>query len=70
MNLEAVFETSDPGLVAFVKSLLGAAGIEHVTDGEIAGEYFPTKLAGGVVRFQVRAEDAQRARALLTDLKA
>ena len=75
-DLVTVFETGDPGLVAFVKSLLESAGVEYAAKGEgvqdvIGWGRFPggTNVLAGPVQFQVSAEDAEEAKALLADLQ-
>ena len=60
-----VLVTSDPGLIAFARSLLEAAGIEFVVQGE---QHHNVPLIG-FAELQVPAEDAEEARALLADLQ-
>ena len=71
-----VFETGDPGLVPLVKSLLDSAGIRFVAKGDLLQDIlglgrFPggTNLVAGPVEFQVNADDAEKAKALLSDLE-
>ena len=60
-----VLTTSDPGLMAFAQSLLEAAGIEFV----LQGEHHNNVPLIGFAQLQVPAEDAEEARALLADLE-
>ncbi|MBI3263558.1 MAG: DUF2007 domain-containing protein [Acidobacteria bacterium] len=67
-----VLESSDPALLAVVKSLFEDAGIEHFAKGEVLQNVFGS-LGGfnpvaGPVQLQVPAEDAEEAAALLRDL--
>jgi putative signal transducing protein len=71
-----VFETGDPAAIALAKSLLDSAGIEFDAKGENVQDLFGvgrfpggTNLVTGPVTFQVRAEDAARAKSLLSDLE-
>jgi hypothetical protein len=66
VELERVFESTNPALVAMAKSLLDAAGIEYVTSGE------GTQIEFGAipVRIQVKKEKHAEAKALLEDLEA
>jgi Putative prokaryotic signal transducing protein len=74
-DLVTVLETGDPGIIAVARSLLDSAGIEFTTKGEALQDLlglgrFPggaNALAGPVV-FQVRPEDAEQARSLLSEL--
>jgi hypothetical protein len=74
IRLVTVFETSDVGVVAIAKSVLEEADIDYTVQGESlrnvlgwgSSEVF--NAAGGVAAFQVRAEDAGRATALLSRL--
>ena len=73
LTLETVFATSEADLVPVIKSVLEAAEIPYVTDGEAMMNLFPSDLLGpalhrnrGELRFQVAAERAEEARALLT----
>ena len=72
-SLETVFATSQTDLVPVIKSLLEAAEIPYVTDGEAMMNLFPSDLLGptlhrprGELRFQVAAVRADEARAVLT----
>ena len=73
LSLETVFATSQTDLVPVIKSLLEAAEIPYVTDGEAMMNLFPSDLLGptlhrarGELRFQVASERAAEARDLLT----
>lgn len=73
LTLETVFATSQADLIPVIKSLLEAAEIPYVTDGEAMMNLFPSDLLGptlhrarGELRFQVASERAEEARALLT----
>ncbi len=75
-DLVAVFETGDPGLVALAKSLLDSAGIDFATRGDALQDLFGvgrfpgrTNLVTGPVVFQVRLNDAEKARSILRDLR-
>jgi hypothetical protein len=48
MDLVTVFRTSDPGLVAVVKSILDEAAIEYVAQGEHIQDLFPLIASGPV----------------------
>ena len=72
LSLETVFATSQADLVPVIKSLLEAAEIPYVTDGEAMMNLFPSDLLGptlhrarGELRFQVASERAEEARDLL-----
>lgn len=74
-DLVTVFETGDPALVALAKSLLNSAGIDFAAKGEALQDIlglgrFPsgTNVLTGPVAFQVNAEDAEKAKSLLSDL--
>jgi hypothetical protein len=54
----------DPTEAQFAKGMLEAAGIESLLQGENANALYPGMLR---VRLQVRAEDEEAARALLSD---
>jgi hypothetical protein len=67
-DLVTVFRTADSGLVPLIKSLLDAAGIEYVVQGDEALGLFPLgPLATGItqnlmaVTFLVRPEEEQAA---------
>lgn len=75
-DLITVFETGDPAAIALVKSLLDSAGIEFAAKGDNIQDLFGvgrfpggTNLVTGPVEFQVRAEDAAKAKSLLSDLE-
>jgi len=75
-DLVTVFETGDPVLVALARSLLDSARIEFATKGEAIQDLlglgrFPagSNLVTGPVVFQVRPDDALKARSLLRDLQ-
>jgi hypothetical protein len=74
-DLEVVFETLDPTEVAILKSLLEAAQIPYLTQGEDQFDAFPGAFRGTVfslhgrpVTFQVRASQAEEARLLLQEV--
>lgn len=75
IELITVFETADPALVAVAKSLLDSAEIEFLARGEGVqdlvggGRVGHVNLATGPVQFQVREEDAEEARTLLSELE-
>ena len=72
IRLVTVFNASDPGLVAIVKSLLDEAGIDHFVRGEtlrnVMGWGTPGAFGIGAAEFQVREQDFARATALLSRL--
>lgn len=75
-DLVTVFETGDPALVALTKSLLDSDAIDYTVKGEAIQDLlgvgrFPggANLVAGPVVFQVRSEDAERARAVLQGLQ-
>jgi hypothetical protein len=75
-DLVTVYEAGDFGLAALAKSVLESAGIEYLTQGEAIQEYTgfqrlpgSVNLVTGPVVFQVRAEDAEKARSLLDDIE-
>jgi len=75
-DLVTVFETGDPSLVALAKSLLDSAGIEFAAKGDAIQDLFGvgrfpggTNLVTGPVVFQVRPDDAKKAKSLLRDLR-
>jgi hypothetical protein len=77
MELEQVFETTDPNLLPVVKSVLEAAGIPYLLEGEEAFGLLP--LAGGFVNERHQAlgvevhvprERAEEARELLASAAA
>ncbi len=75
MDLVTVLRTSDPALIALARSLLSDACIDYATRGESVQNLFgigrlttPFDPIAGPVEFQVREQDAQRARELLTNL--
>jgi hypothetical protein len=76
IRLTTVFRTGDAGLIAVVKSLLEAEGIEYVIRSENLQDLFGFGRAvtnfspvAGPAEFVVREEDADRARALLKELE-
>jgi len=76
-DLVTVFETGDPALVALAKSLLEAEGIEFAAKGEGLQDIlglgrFPggSNVLAGPVEFQVNAEDAEKAKSLLSGLRS
>jgi len=75
VQLVAVFATGDAGLIAVVKSLLEAEGIDYLLRGDGLQDLFGFgritgfSYAMGPAEFQVRVEDAERARALLAELE-
>ena len=75
MELVCVFETSDPGLVAVVESVLNGAGIHFMTKNQIMQDLLAGgRLAGfnqaiGPVQFLVRPEDEANARDVLTPIR-
>jgi len=75
-DLVTVFETGDPALVALAKSLLDSDAIDFTVKGEAIQDLFGvgrfpsgTNLVAGPVVFQVRSEDAERARTVLHGLQ-
>jgi hypothetical protein len=69
--LVTVFQTSDVVLIALVKAALEAEQIAYVSQGKGLQDWlFPgvQNAATGPVRFQVAAEDADRAREALEDI--
>jgi hypothetical protein len=69
--LATVFETSDVVLIALAKAALEAEQIPYVSQGKGLQDWiFPgvNNAVTGPVRFQVAAEDAERARQALEDL--
>jgi hypothetical protein len=71
VELVPVLSTDDPGVVAFAKSLLEREKIDYFVRGEGLESLFGlARLNGfGPAEFVVRADDADRARALLEGLK-
>lgn len=75
-EMVVVMETSDPGLLAVVKSVLESAGIPFFAKGEFLQDLFGLGQMGGInpitgpVEIQVPGEEADRARDILMDLKA
>ncbi|HET9940575.1 MAG TPA: DUF2007 domain-containing protein [Candidatus Eisenbacteria bacterium] len=74
-DLVTVFETGEPAFVALAKSVLDSAGIEFTAKGEGLQDLFGVgrfpggaNLVTGPVAFQVRPEDADRAKTLLSEL--
>jgi hypothetical protein len=75
MQLVCVFESSDPGLVAVVESVLDDAEIDFMMKNQIMQDLLAGgRLAGfnqaiGPVQFWVRPEDEASARGVLTPLR-
>ena len=76
IELVAVFQAPDAGLTALAKSLLEAEGIEYLVRGEGVQDLFGWgrvsigfNLITGPPVFFVRADDEERARVLLQDLR-
>jgi len=76
LELVTVFESGNPALIALARSLLDSAEIEFATRGDALQDLFGwgrfpggMNLLAGPVAFQVRAEDAEEAGALLRDLQ-
>ncbi|RPJ60266.1 MAG: hypothetical protein EHM23_11015 [Acidobacteria bacterium] len=75
MELVTVFDTGEPADVLVAKSILEAEGIEFFAKDEGVQDFFGAGRLGsgfntmaGQVEIQVRLEDAERARQLLTRL--
>lgn len=75
-QFEPVFECTDPSEVAIVKSLLESEGIRYVTSGEEQFDAFRGSLSpfrfhptAGKIRFLVPENQAESARAILTELE-
>ena len=69
--LVTVFQTSDVALIALAKAALEAEHIAYVSQGKGLQDWlFPGvyNAVAGPVRFQVAAEDAERAREALEDI--
>jgi len=66
IQLVAVFRTSDPAMVAMVKSLLADADIDYCLRGEAIRSPFSNVL--GTTEFQVRDADALEATRLIARL--
>ena len=76
VEVETVFESANPALIALARSLLDSAGIEFSTKGDMLQDLFGwgrfpggVNLLTGPVTFLVRAEDAREARSILEDLQ-
>jgi len=75
-ELVCVLATGDAGLIAVAKSLLEGEEIDYLVRGEGLQDLFGLgritgfSFAMGPAEFWVRADDAERARALLKDLSA
>jgi Putative prokaryotic signal transducing protein len=70
-GIVTVFETSDVVLIALAKAALEAEEIPYVSQGKGLQDWlFPgvQNAVTGPVRFQVAAEDAERAQQVLQDL--
>jgi hypothetical protein len=76
LDLETVFESSDPALLPVVRSLLESEGIPVFARGELLqdvlgwGRMLGTNLITGPVRLQVPRERAEEARRLLSVMKS
>jgi hypothetical protein len=74
LDLVTVLATGNPALLALAHSLLESAGIEFIARGEGVqdlvglGRVGGFNVALGAVELQVRARDADEARAILADL--
>ena len=74
--LVPVFATGDAGVIALAKSLLDAEEIDYFVRGDGLQDLFGLgrmtgySFAMGPAEFLVRADDEERARALLSDLVA
>jgi len=70
VELVSVLATADPGVIAFAKSLLEREEIDYLVRGEGLESLFGLgRLSGfGPAEFLVRADDQDRARALLEGL--
>jgi hypothetical protein len=75
-DLVTIFETGDPSLVALAKSLLDSGKIEFAAKGDAIQDLFGvgrfpggSNLVTGPVVFQVRPDDAKKAKSLLRDLR-
>jgi hypothetical protein len=74
-ELVSVLATGDPGLITVAKSLLEGEQIDYFVRGEGLQDLFGWgritgySFAVGPAEFWVRADDAERARALLKDLR-
>ena len=71
-DLVTVLSTTDPGLLALIRSLLYSAEIPHVVQGEAGVQLFPLGAAGSQVTSRrlgasilVSAQHAAEARALI-----
>ena len=76
VQLVPIFQTADAALIALAKSLLDGEGIDYLVRGEGVQDLFGAGRFGsgfnpitGAPVFIVRADDAQRARELLKDLR-
>ena len=75
VELVTVYETSDPGLIAVIKSLLESEGIRHYAKGEDLQNLFGLGTFGtgfsplmGGVEIQVGHQDVEIAKDLLRDI--
>ncbi len=66
VDLECVFESTNPALLAVVKSLLEDAGIDYLSSGDAQFSVLPVLP----VRIEVDHSRAEEARALLEDLES
>lgn len=74
LDLVTIIESSDPTLVALMKALLDEAEIQYLARGEALQNLFGVGQIGtgfnpliGPVRIEVRRDQADAARALLSD---
>jgi hypothetical protein len=76
VELVSVLATGDPGVIGLAKSLLESEQIDYFVRGEGLQDLFGLgritsfSFAMGPAQFLVRADDADRARALLKELTA
>ncbi len=77
IELVQVLRTGDSGLILLAKSLLDAEGIDHIVRGDSIQDLFGVGRLGsgynyitGPAEFWVKADDAERARAVLDELSA
>jgi hypothetical protein len=65
-NLVSVYKTSNPAIIALVKSMLDEAGIEYMAKGDDLAGVYP--INAFPVDFQVMPESEEYARELLKDV--
>ena len=77
IELLQVFEAGNPAIIPIVESLFDDAGIDYMTSAEGLQDLFGWGRFGGTynfvigpIRFFVRREDEEAARAILAELKA